>query len=160
MSALLARTSAAEALVGQALPALRLAASDGRQVDLARLDGTNVLYCYPPDPAAGAAQASGFRDLHAALRHLGVDRVIGVSAQSPAAQRVARERLALPFHLLSDGGALLARAFGIFDPDGSGIMSPRHLTLILRNGRITDVIDPAGRAGENAQDVLDLLTGN
>ena len=87
--------------------------------------GRAVLFFYPRTGEAGKAagpewdaiagargctpQSCGFRDLHREFESRGV-RVLGVSTQTTEYQRVAVERLHLPFEILSDAELALTRA--------------------------------------------------
>src|SRR5713226_5050591 len=109
---------AARHLEGMNLPSLALPATDGSEVDLARLAGRTVVYIYPrtgrpgqplPDgwdaiPGARGCtpQSCSFRDHFAELKVLGVAHLYGLSTQDTAYQREAVERLKLPFPILSD----------------------------------------------------------
>lgn len=142
-------------LQGAELPAVGLPATDGRTVDLGDLSGLTVLYIYPrtghPDvdlpegwneiPGARGCtlQSCAFRDHYAQLKALGVDQVYGLSAQAPADQSEAAERLNLPYPLLSDADGKLRRAldFPAFEADGQTLL--KRLTLILRDAAIVDV---------------------
>ena len=87
-------------LTGLTLPAVRLPATDGSQVDLSKLSGRTVIYIYPrtgrpgePSPdgwdqipgARGCTpQSCSFRDHFDTLKGLGVTRIYGLSSQSTA----------------------------------------------------------------------------
>src|SRR5499426_2868723 len=117
---------AARHLAGMRLPSLLLAATDGTEVDLAKLAGRTVVYIYPrtgrpgvepPDgwdaiPGARGCtpQSCSFRDHFAELKALGVAHLYGLSTQDSDYQREAVERLKLPFPVLSDAALALARA--------------------------------------------------
>jgi len=133
---------AADHLPGLRVPALRLASTAGRLVDLGALGpGRAVLYCYPmtgrpdrPVPAAWDAipgargctpESCGFRDHARDLETLGAT-IFGVSAQGTEDQREAAERLQLPFELLSD--RRLEVASGLRLPT---FQVPAHLALLL-----------------------------
>jgi peroxiredoxin len=109
------------------LPEIELIATNGVRVNLSRLSGPLVLFCYPRtgrpgelalvenwDMIPGArgcnTQACGFRDLYSDLRQAGIQHVFGLSTQTPECQREAVERLHLPFPLLSDEHLEVARA--------------------------------------------------
>jgi peroxiredoxin len=117
---------AADHLRDAALPALTLASTSGRAVDVARLAATPaVLFFYPRTGGRGASsgpawdvipgargctpQSCGFRDLHAEFRDLSVS-VTGISTQTTAYQREFVERNHVPFELLSDADLSLTRA--------------------------------------------------
>ena len=65
-------------------------------------------------------QACAFRDHYGEMADLGA-RVFGVSTQSPEDQREARERLNIPYELLSDEPLAFARALQLptFSVDGA-----------------------------------------
>ena len=161
-------------LTGQRLPRIALASTAGRQVDLSAFTGTTVVYIYPrtgrPDeesppgwnaiPGARGCtpQSCAFRDHHQDLRRAGVAQVFGLSAQSPADQREAAQRLHLPFELLSDEGLEFARALKLPTFDVAGMRLIKRLTLISRDGAIAKVFYPVFPPDRNAGDVLDWLT--
>src|SRR3974390_34344 len=98
-------------LTGAKLPALALPATDGSQVDLARLAGRTIVYVYPRTGRPGVAMPEGwdafpgargctpqscsFRDHLAELKGVGVDHLFGLSSQDTDYQREAAERLHL-----------------------------------------------------------------
>ena len=109
----------AQHLWNSRLPEIELVATDGSRVNLSRLPGTLVLFCYPrigrpgepslvedwdqiPGARGCTTQACGFRDLNSELRDAGVQHLFGLSTQTPEYQREAADRLHLPFRLLSD----------------------------------------------------------
>lgn len=165
---------AADHLPGLDLPALALPATDGSVATLSALAGRWVLYVYPMTGTPGVAlpegwdeipgargctpQACAFRDHHAELRAAGAG-VLGVSAQDPADQREARERLGLPFALLSDAGLELKRALGLPTFEAGGRELFRRLTLIAADGRIEKVFYPVFPPDRNAGEVLAWLRG-
>lgn len=145
-------------LKGLRLPAVTLASTSGRNVDLVRLAGLTVVYIYPrtgrPDqelptgwnaiPGARGCtpQSCAFRDHYQALRDLGVGHLFGLSTQDTAYQREAVERLHLPFEMLSDEKREFAQALKLptFAVDGMTLI--RRLTLIVRDGVIEQVFYP------------------
>jgi peroxiredoxin len=101
---------AARHLWNSRLPEVELVATDGTWVNLGRLSGTLVLFCYPrtgrpgelslvedwdqiPGARGCTTQVCGFRDLHSELRQAGVQHIFGLSTQTPEYQREAAERL-------------------------------------------------------------------
>src|SRR5690348_16440414 len=113
-------------LTGMGVPDVALAATDGSQVNLAKLSGRTLVYIYPrtgvpgvplPDgwdmiPGARGCtpQSCGFRDHFAELKSFGVAQVFGLSTQDTAYQQEAANRLHLPFPLLSDVQLQFTRA--------------------------------------------------
>jgi peroxiredoxin len=160
---------AAQGLEGALLPSIALASTDGAIVDLGNLEGRWVIYIYPmtgrPDVALpdnwdaipGARgctpQSCGFRDHYRELKELGTG-VFGLSTQTSEYQREARDRLQLPFQLLSDSSLLLKRALRLPTFTAAGMELFKRLTLISCNGRIEKVFYPVFPPDRNADDVL------
>jgi peroxiredoxin len=161
---------AARHLTGMRLPSLPLEATDGSQVDLAKLSGRTVVYIYPrtgvpgqstPDgwdqiPGARGCtpQSCGFRDHFAELKRLGVARVFGLSTQDSAYQREAVERLHLPFPVLSDERLELARAIKLPTFKVAGMTLLKRMALVIDDGIITKVFYPVFPPDKNAEEVI------
>lgn len=166
----------ADHLPGTKLPSALLPSTSGETVDPSALSGLTVVYCYPmtgrPDAALpdgwdgipGARgctpQSCSFRDHHEELRSLGVSYVFGVSTQSTAYQREAKERLHLPFDLLSDSTLAFRDALRLptFEVQGDTLL--KRLTLILLGGVVEHVFYPVFPPDRSAQEVIEWLTEN
>ena len=160
-------------LTGMQLPALALASTRGRKVDLPKLAGTTVVYIYPrtgrPDqelptgwnaiPGARGCtpQSCAFRDHYQELQALGVSELFGLSTQNTAYQQEAVERLHLPFELLSDEKLEFTQALRLptFEVDGMRLI--KRITLIARDGRIVKVFYPVFPSDRNADEVMQWL---
>jgi peroxiredoxin Q/BCP len=126
----------------------------GREVRLADLyqSGLTLIYFYPKADTPGCtAQACSLRDDFAALQSRGV-RVVGVSADSPAAQLRFKEKHHLPFTLLADEQGVLARAFGV--PLILGLT--HRQSFLIQGGRII-WRDLHASTREQAKDLLKVL---
>lgn len=166
---------ACDHLPAMRLPSMELSATSGDTVDLSSLSGRTVLYCYPmtgrPDlelpegwdeiPGARGCtpQSCSFRDHHEELRSLGV-RIFGLSAQSTEYQREAKERLHLPFELLSDEGLSFASALGLPTFEADGMLLIKRVTLIVADGEVEKVFYPVFPPDKNAGEVIEWLSGN
>lgn len=166
---------AADHLEGSLLPHLALLSTDGVTVNLAELQGRCVIYIYPmtgrpdvplPDGWDGIPGARGctpqfcsFRDHYAELSELNT-AVFGLSAQPTEYQREARDRLHLPFQLLSDSGLQLKSALHLPTFEVVGMELFKRLTLITEQGRIRKVFYPVFPPDRNADDVLAWLREN
>jgi len=164
---------AARHLAGMRLPALPMAATDGTQVDLAKLAGRVVVYIYPrtgrpgfplPDgwdaiPGARGCtpQSCSFRDHFAELKSLGVAHVFGLSTQDTAYQREAVDRLHLPFPILSDAGLHFARALGLPTFEVADMTLLRRMVLVIDDNVIAKVFYPVFPPDESATEVVDWL---
>src|SRR2546423_6081751 len=149
---------AASHLTGAALPDLALRATDGTDVNLARLTGRTVVYIYPrtgrpgqplPDgwdgiPGARGCtpQSCGFRDHFAELKRLGVAQLFGLSTQQTDYQREAAERLHLPFAILSDAELQLTRAMNLPTFEVAGMALLKRMAWVIDDGVITHVFYP------------------
>jgi peroxiredoxin len=163
---------AAAHLKGMSLVKIALPSTDGATVDLSSLTGLFVIYIYPmtgrpgvplPDGWDGIPGARGctpqscsFRDHYTELKALG-SGVFGVSAQDSEYQREARDRLQLPFELLSDSSLRLKSALRLPTFHVSGLELYKRLTLIVDRGKIEKVFYPVFPPDKNAEEVLTWL---
>jgi peroxiredoxin len=166
---------ATDHLMGVILPSLSLQSTDGVNVNLGRLPGRCVIYIYPmtgqpgvplPDgwdaiPGARGCtpQSCSFRDHHAELGALGA-KVFGLSTQTTPYQMELRNRLHLPFELLSDSALLLKGALKLPTFSAAGMDLYKRLTLIVKNGQIEKVFYPIFPSDRNAGDVIAWLRAN
>jgi peroxiredoxin len=159
-------------LRGVQLPSVPLKSTTGRVVDLAKILGRTVVYCYPrtgrpdKDPPQGwneipgargcTPQSCAFRDHYQELWALGAE-VFGLSTQDTNYQREAVERLHLPFPLLSDEKLLFAKALKLptFQVESTTLI--RRLTLVIKDGSVEHVFYPVFPPDKNADEVIDWL---
>jgi peroxiredoxin len=164
---------AATHLTGLRLPSLRLAATDGSEIDLSALEGRTVVYVYPrtgrpgvepPDgwdaiPGARGCtpQSCSFRDHFAELRTLGVAHLFGLSTQDTDYQREAAERLHLPFPLLSDARLALARGLKLPTFSTGDMTLLKRMVLIIEDGTIVKLFYPVFPPDKSADEVVGWL---
>ncbi len=160
-------------LVGLQIPLLLLASTAGREVDLSRLAGKTVVYCYPrtgrPDreipkgwneiPGARGCtpQSCAFRDNSQEFLSLGVN-VFGLSTQDTDYQHEVARRLNLPFELLSDSTLAFAHALRLPTFEVEGMTLIKRLTLIIDTGRIIKVFYPVFPPDQDAVEVIQWLS--
>ena len=148
---------AASHLEGSKLPDLALPSTDGGSVHLGTLPGRFVLYIYPMTGRPGVPMPDGwdaipgargctpqsfrFRDHFEELKSLNTG-VFGLSAQTTEYQREARDRLHLPFQLLSDSSLQLKQRLRLPTFTAGGMELFKRLTLIVEDGRIEKVFLP------------------
>ena len=101
--------------VGDPAPDFTALTNGGGTVSLADFAGRNViLYFYPKDDTPGCTkEACGFRDSMARLTKAGTV-VIGVSLDGKEAHQKFIAKYSLPFTLLSDEDATVAKAYGVY----------------------------------------------
>ncbi len=166
---------ACDHLPGARLPPVALPSTAGGSVELSRVAGTVVVYCYPmtgrpgvPLPAGwdlipGARgctpQACAFRDAYAELTDAGA-RIFAVSTQDTDYQREAASRMHLPFPLLSDAGETFSGALRLPVLQVQGMRLIKRLTLIANDGVICKVFYPVFPPDRNAADVVQWLRGH
>ncbi|MDW8468043.1 MAG: peroxiredoxin [Burkholderiales bacterium] len=117
-----------------------LPATGGGAFRLSAHRGTKlVLYFYPKDNTSGCtAEAAAFRDLHREFERAGA-RVFGISRDSLASHERFKEKLGLPFELLSDADEKVCAQFGVLK---TKTMYGRKVRGIERS---TFVLDAEGR---------------
>ncbi len=96
-------------------PEFSLPNEEGISVSLKSLRGKPVvLYFYPRDNTPGCTkEACGFRDSMGALKKAGAV-VLGVSLDEKESHQNFIQKFALPFSLLTDPGAAVAKAYGVY----------------------------------------------
>jgi peroxiredoxin len=162
-------------LLGMKLPSIPLISTTGRVVNLAKISGRTVVYCYPrtgrpdKDPPQGwneipgargcTPQSCAFRDHYQELRALGA-KVFGLSTQDSNYQREAVERLHLPFSLLSDDKLTFTKALNLPTFEVEAMTLIKRLTLVIRNGLVEHVFYPVFPPDKNADEVIGWLRKN
>jgi peroxiredoxin len=166
---------ACDHLPGKSLPDISLTATNGRTIYPANQQGWLVIYCYPmtgrPDrelpagwntiPGARGCtpQACAFRDHYQELAALDAD-VYGLSTQTTDDQLEAKQRLHLPFELLSDHQHAFADALKlpVFEADNMKLI--KRLTMIAFDGVIKKIFYPVFPPDSNATQVIEWLQAN
>lgn len=144
---------------GSPAPALKGTLHDGTPFDLAdrKGKGWTVVYFYPKADTPGCTkQACAFRDSIAQIRDLGAE-VIGVSADSVAAQKAFHEKHHLNFPLFADADGKAVVEWGVKMP--ALTMSKRWTFLVdpeLVVRKVFPNVDPVADA-KNVADALKAL---
>ncbi|KAI9880805.1 MAG: hypothetical protein M1830_000241 [Pleopsidium flavum] len=155
------------------MPSISLPSTSKTHVDLSTSQSLTVLFCYPrtgapsetvPDswdsiPGARGCtpQACSFRDAYKELLQAGVKQVFGLSTQDTAYQKEAKDRLNLPYELLSDEQLEFLNALRMptFEWEGKAVV--KRTTLAIENGRIVRVWYPVFPPNKSADKVLEWL---
>jgi len=105
-------------------------------------------------------ESCGFRNHYDELRDNGVGEVFGLSTQSSEYQREARDRLHLPFEMLSDAEWELANELNLprFTIEGDNYL--KRLTMVITNGDIKCIFYPIFPPDEHASEVLEWMMDN
>ncbi len=140
--------------IGERFPSFALEAHDGERISSASLAGRPyLLFFYPKADTPGCRrQACELRDHWRELAAAGLT-VFGVSYDKPAANRAFAERRRLPFRLLSDRGARLARQ--VYAHRALLPVPKRVSYLIGADGTVLETypaVSPAGHAEQVLRD--------
>lgn len=120
-----------------------------------------VIYFYPKDNTSGCTtQACAFRDEYEAFKSLDVV-VIGISKDSPKSHQKFIKDYDLPFILLSDKNAEVAKQFGVYVEKkmfGKTFMGFQRSTFILdEEGKVIHVFKKASPK-KNASEIVEILS--
>ncbi|KAF2128211.1 thioredoxin-like protein [Dothidotthia symphoricarpi CBS 119687] len=160
-------------LSGLKMPSVSLSATSGAHVDVSSFTGLTIVFCYPRTGAPGETitddwnaipgargctpQACSFRDEMAELRKLGVNNVFGLSSQDTPYQAEAKERLHLPYELLSDEKLEFAKALKLPTFEWKGKVLIKRLALAVKDGIVVKVWYPVFPPDSNAREVVKWL---
>lgn len=152
-----------------------MSSTAGGTADVSTLSDLAIIFCYPRTGAPGekigddwnsipgargcTPQACSFRDELADLRKLGVKHVFGVSTQDTPYQKEVKERLHLPYELLSDENLELVKALDLPTFEWNGERLIKRLALAVENGKVTKVWYPVFPPDQNAKTVIEWLEG-
>jgi peroxiredoxin Q/BCP len=137
-------------------PDFTLQDENGNEVTLKSLRGkVVVLYFYPRADTPGCTvEACEFRDTYKQIQKTGVV-LLGISPDTPKAQKKFQDKFKLPFSLLADADKKVAEAFGVVQEKnmyGKKVMGIARTTFIIGpEGKIQHVflkVKPEGHAEE------------
>src|SRR6185437_1481440 len=119
-----------------------------------------VLYFYPRADTPGCTiQACSFRDSFKRVEKIGAV-VLGVSPDTPKAQKKFEEKFDLPFTLVADADKTICNAYGVVQEKnmyGKKVMGVARTTFIIGpNGKIKHIFNKVKPEG-HAEQVLDWL---
>ena len=116
-----------------------------------------VLYFYPKDDTPGCTtQACGFRDDIFKIRALNAE-VVGVSVDNTESHAKFAEKHGLPFPLLSDGDAEVAKEYDSAWSLGPIKVAKRHTFIIDPDGKFAKIYRDV-KPEENSNQVIQDLT--
>jgi peroxiredoxin Q/BCP len=146
---------------GDKIPAITLLDQDNNPIVLSSLMGRKVvIFFYPEDDTPGCTkEACSFRDSYAAIRSAGAE-IFGVSMDGQKSHQKFREKYSLPFPLLVDDNAELARAFGVYvqkNMFGHKFWGVERSTFIIDAEGIVRKIFRRVNVGGHEKDVLTAL---
>ena len=167
---------ACDHLLGTRIPEVWLASTDGSPVNLSRMGGRTVVYCYPRTGQADQAippgwdaipgargctpQSCAFRDHFRALTDAGASHLFGLSTQDTEYQLEVVKRLELPYPLLSDWELNFVRVLKLPTFRFNSMTLIKRLTLIIDDGCIAKVFYPVFPPDKSAEQTLKWLMQN
>lgn len=137
---------------GAPAPTVTAPDQDGNPVSFADVyaKGTTLVYFYPKADTPGCtAQACSLRDAFAELHGENL-QILGVSRDTPAAQKKFQEKYRLPFTLIADHDGKVAEAFGV--PAILGLPVSSRQSFIVKDGKIAWT-SPKAQTGGHAAEV-------
>ncbi len=115
-----------------------------------------VLYFYPKDDTPGCTtEACSFRDDIYHIRELGAE-VIGVSTDDVESHAEFAKKYHLPFVLLSDKAAVIARSYGAAWKIGPFSIAKRHSFIISPEGKIAKMYKKVNPKKHSDEIIADL----
>jgi peroxiredoxin Q/BCP len=142
--------------VNQLAPDFTLPDQNGEPVALSALKGkTIVLFFYPRADTPGCTiEACGFRDQYGKLTQAGLT-VLGISPDTPKAQKKFEEKFSLPYTLLADAEKEVAIRYGVLKEKnmyGKTVMGVERTTFLIGPdgtiGHIWRKVKPEGHPDE------------
>jgi len=137
-------------------PAFTLQDQNGKEMSLKDFQGKYiVLYFYPRADTPGCTiEACEFRDSYKKIEKTGAV-ILGISPDTPKAQKKFEEKFELPFTLLADADKTVCNAYGVIQEKnmyGKKVMGVARTTFIIGpDGKIKHIfhkVKPEGHAAE------------
>ena len=142
-------------------PEFTLQDENGKDVSLQDLRGKPVvLFFYPRANTPGCTiEARGFRDTYSKIQKTGA-ALLGISPDTPKAQKKFADKFSLPFTLLADADKRVAQAFGVLKEKnmyGKKVMGIARTTFVIGpDGKIEHIFENVKPDG-HAEQVLAYL---
>jgi thioredoxin-dependent peroxiredoxin len=142
-------------------PDFTLQDENGKEIALKDFRGkTVILFFYPRANTPGwTIEARGFRDSYKQIQKTGVV-LLGISPDTPGAQKKFQEKEKLPFTLLADADKKVAEAFGVMKEKnmyGKKVWGVARTTFVIGpDGKIQHIFEKVNPDG-HAEEVLAYL---
>ncbi|MCK9589406.1 MAG: peroxiredoxin [Terrimicrobiaceae bacterium] len=121
---------------GSPAPLVTAPDQDGKEVRFGDVyaRGVTLVYFYPKAGTSGCtAQACSLRDAFASLQGENL-QILGVSRDTPEAQKKFREKNQIPFTLIADTDGEVAGAFGV--PSVMGLPVSSRQSFLIKDGQV------------------------
>lgn len=162
-------------LTNMSVPSVKLppTSAPDKLVDVSKLEGLSIIFCYPrtgtaeekvppewdsiPGARGCTPQACGFRDNLPDLKKYGVKNIFGISTQDTPYQQEVRERVHLPYDLLSDEHHEFMKALNLPSFEYQGKKLIKRLCIATEDGKIVKYWYPIFPPDSNVFQVLEWL---
>src|SRR5580658_7010648 len=141
---------------GDTAPKIQLQTDAGEPFDLDSVRGKKVvLFFYPRAATPGCTvEACEFRDTYKQMQKTGAV-LLGISPDTPKAQKKFQDKFSLPFSLLADADKKVADAFGVLQEKnmyGKKVMGIVRTTFVIGpDGKIQHIFPKVKPAGHSAE---------
>ncbi|GME36624.1 putative redoxin family protein [Neofusicoccum parvum] len=158
-------------LWGMDVPSVPLVSTDGKTVDVSKLKGFTVVFCYPrtgrpkepvpsdwdaiPGARGCTPQACSFKAATSQLKGLQISNIFGLSTQDTEHQKICQEHLRLNYHLISDEHFAFCEALRLPMFEWGNMRLVKRVTLLLDHGKIVWVDYPVFPADKSAERVVE-----
>lgn len=145
--------------VGSPAPQVTAVDQDGKAVVFADIyaKGVTLVYFYPKAETPGCtAEACSLRDAYEGLHARGL-QILGVSKDTPEAQKKFQENRKLPFTLIADTEGKVAEAFHV--PLIPVIGVTKRQSFLVKDGKLvwSSLSAQTGAAAQEVQKALDTI---
>lgn len=147
--------------IGQPAPDFEAPNQDGELVTLADFPQRPlVLFFYPKDDTPGCTkEVCAFRDDFSRYEETGI-MIVGVSTDSPESHRGFIEKYSLPFPLVADVDAEIAKSYGVWGIKkvfGREVTGVKRTTFVIdQNDEISHIFHNV-RPAEHSQEILQVI---
>ncbi len=146
--------------VGSPAPQVTAKDQDGAEIVFADVyaKGITLVYFYPKAETPGCTkEACSLRDAYGSLHANGL-QILGVSRDTPEAQKKFRDHQKLPFTLIADTDGKVAESFAV-PMILPGVPVTKRQSFIIKNGKIawSSLSAQTSGAAEEVQKALDTI---
>jgi len=146
--------------IGSPAPQITALNQDGESINFADVyaKGVTLVYFYPKAETPGCtAEACSLRDAYEGLHAKGL-QILGVSKDTPAAQKKFKENRKLPFTLIADTDAKVAAAFAV--PTYPVVGMTKRQSFLIKDGKLawSSLSAETSGAAQEVQKALDSLS--
>ena len=146
--------------IGSPAPQITAVNQDGESINFSDVyaKGVTLVYFYPKAETPGCtAEACSLRDAYEGLHAKGL-QILGVSKDTPTAQKKFQENRKLPFTLIADTDGKVAAAFAV--PTYPVVGMTKRQSFLIKDGKLawSSLSAETSGAAQEIQKALDSLS--